>query len=157
MDELLQKLLEAEVLSEDVKTELEEAFKTKLDEALTAAQEEAANQVRAELTEQYVTERENLVEAIDAKVDDFLSTEMGELSADIERYRDLEAEYAEKLVESKAAMRDELEVDLKELVEKLGAWMEIRLTSELDELREDMEENRKNVFGKRVVEAFQQQ
>ena len=42
MDELLQKLLEAEVLSEDTKKELETAFSEKLEEAINVAKEEAA-------------------------------------------------------------------------------------------------------------------
>lgn len=154
MNELLQKLLEADVLSDDTKKELEEAFKSQLDEAVAAAKEEAAADVRAELTEQWVSERDTLVEAIDTKVGEFLETELEELKEDVERFRDLEAEYAEKLVEAKAAMGDELKEDLKELVEKIDAFLEIRLAAEVEELREDIEEVRKNEFGRKIFEAF---
>ena len=108
MDELLQKLLEAEVLTEETKKELKTAFETKLNEAVEAAKAEAAADVRAELTEQWVNERDALVEAVDAKVGDYLDGEIEELKADIERFRDLEAEAAEKLVEAKALMAEEL-------------------------------------------------
>ena len=145
MEELLQKLLEAEVLSADTKTELEDAFKTQLDEAIAAAKDEAAADVRAELTEQWVKERDTLIEAIDSKVGEYLEGEIDELKEDIERFRDLEAEYAEKLVEAKAAMGDELKSDLKELVEKIDA---------IEELREDIQEVRKNEFGRKIFEAF---
>jgi len=154
MEELLQKLLEAEVLSEDTKKELEGAFQQKLDEAITAAKDDAAADVRAELTEQWVVERDQLIEAVDSKVTEFLGKEVEELKEDIERFRDLEAEYAEKLVESKAAMSDELKDDLMELVEKVDAFLEIRLGAEIEELREDLENVRKNDFGRRVFEAF---
>lgn len=154
MNELLQKLLEADVLSDDTKKELEEAFKSQLDEAVAAAKEEAAADVRTELTEQWVSERDTLVEAIDTKVGEFLETELEELKEDVERFRDLEAEYAEKLVEAKAAMGDELKEDLKELVEKIDAFLEIRLAAEVEELREDIEEVRKNEFGRKIFEAF---
>lgn len=154
MEELLQKLLEAEVLSEDTKKELEGAFQQKLDEAITAAKDDAAADVRAELTEQWVAERDQLIEAVDSKVTEFLGKEVEELKEDIERFRDLEAEYAEKLVESKAAMSDELKDDLMELVEKVDAFLEIRLGAEIEELREDLENVRKNDFGRRVFEAF---
>ena len=154
MDELLQKLLEAEVLSDETKTELEAAFKSQLDEAITAAKDDAAADVRAELTEQWIKERDVLVEAIDTKVGEFLETELNELKEDIERFRDVEAEYAEKLVESKASMKDELNNDLKELVEKIDKFLEIRLTAEIDELREDIETVRKDEFGRRIFEAF---
>lgn len=153
MEELLQKLLEAEVLSEETKKDLEGAFQTQLDEAISAAKEEAAADVRTELTEQWIQERDALVEAVDAKVGEYLEGEMTELREDIERFRDLEAEHAEKLVEAKAAMRDELKDDLKELVEKIDAFLEIRLASELEELHEDLETARKNDFGRRIFEA----
>ena len=51
-------------------------------------------------------------------------------------------------------MADELKGDLGELVEKIDAFLEIRLTSELEELREDIQEQKKNDFGRRVMEAF---
>jgi len=154
MDELLQKLLEAEILSEETKKELETAYQAKLDEAISAAKDDAAAAVRAELTEQWIDERDSLIEAVDSKVTDFLETELDELKEDIERFRDLEAEYAEKLVEAKSEMADELKGDLEDLVEKLDTFLEIRLAAEMDELKEDLEEVRKNDFGRRVFEAF---
>lgn len=157
MNELLQKLLEADVLSADTKKELEGAFQTKLDEAIDTAKEDAAADVRASLTEQWIGERDQLVEAIDVKVTDFLQAEVEELKEDIERFRDLEAEYADKLVEAKSAMSDELKNDLSELVEKIDAFLEIRLDSEMLELREDLEEVGKNNFGRKIFEAFSQE
>lgn len=154
MDELLQKLLEAEVLSEETKKELEGAFNVKLEEAITEAKGKAAADVRAELTEQFIVERDRLVEAVDTKVGEFLEAEITELKEDIESFRDLEAEYAEKLVEAKANMSVELKKDLGELVEKLDTFLEIRLAAELDELREDVGEIRKVEFGRRIFEAF---
>ncbi len=157
MDELLQKLLEAEVLSEETKKELEGAFQKKLDEAITVAKEVASDDVRAELSEQWVTERDQLIEAVDSKVTEFLSKELEELKGSIESFRDLETDYAEKLVEAKAAMSDELKDDLMELVEKVDAFLEIRLSAEVEELREGIEVVRKNDFGRRIVEAFSEE
>ena len=154
MNELLQKLLEADVLNDETKKELEEAFTVQLEEAITAAKEDAAADVRAELTEEWIKERDSLVEAIDQKVGDFLTDEVTELKDDINRFRDLEAEFAEKLVEAKASMGDELKTDLVELVEKIDAFLEIRLTAEIDELREDIQEVRKDEFGRKIFEAF---
>ena len=154
INELLQKLLEAEILSEDTKKELEEALKNQLDEAVAAAKENAAADVRAELTEQWIQEKDTLIEAIDTKVGEYLEQEIEELKEDIDRFRDLEAEYAEKLVEAKAAMADELQADLTELVEKIDSFLEIRLSAEIDELREDIEVVRENEFGRKIYEAF---
>lgn len=154
MEELLQKLLEAEILTEDTKKELEDAFAEKLSAAIDTAKKETAADVRTELTEQWVQERDTLIEAIDNKVDGFLSSEMEELREDIERFRDLETEYAEKLVEAKAQMKNELNHDMGQLVEKIDAFLEIRLAAEMEELHEDIEDAKKKEFGRRVFEAF---
>lgn len=154
MNELLKKLLEAEVLSEETKKELEEAFSSQLQEAAEAAKKEAAEQTRVELTEQWITERDALIEAIDVKVEDYLKQEIAELKEDISAFRDLEAEYAERLVESKGLMAEELQGDLAELIEKLDSFLEIRLNAEFEELREDLEETKKLQFGKKVFESF---
>lgn len=153
MEELLNKLLEAEVLSEETKKELEETIKTRLEEAEKSAREEAEKSVRAELTEQWVKERDALIDAVDAKVTEYLENETSELREDIERFRDLEAEQAEKLVEAKGEMAGELKKDLQELVERLDAFLEIRLAAEFDELREDLDDQKKKDFGRRIFEA----
>lgn len=154
MDELLKKLLEAEVLTEETKSEIETAVKKQLDETMAKAREEATATVTAELNEQWIAERETLIEALDAKITEALTEEVGELKADIERFRDLEAEYAEKLVEAKGEMADQLKGDIAQLIEKLDAFLEVRLSAELEELREDFDVVKKQQFGKTVFEAF---
>ncbi len=154
MEELLKKLLAAEVLTEETKQELEAAFTTHLSEAVSKARDEATANVTAELNEQWITERETLIEALDEKVSEVLTEELKELKEDIERFRDLEAEHADKLVEAKNEMADHLKKDVDILIEKLDKFLEIRLTAELDELREDVAVVRKNEFGKKVFESF---
>lgn len=154
MDELLKKLLAAEVLTEETKVELEAAIKKQLDEAMDVARQQATVEVTAQLEEQWIQEREILIEALDTKVSEVLTDELSELKEDIERFRDLEAEFAEKLVEAKSEMATQLKDDIDTLVEKLDKFLEIRLTAEVEELREDIEVVRKNQFGKKVFEAF---
>lgn len=154
MDELLKKLLAADVLTEETKTELEGAFKTQLEETLETARAAATATVTAELNEQWITERETLIEALDAKVTEALAYEIEELREDIERFRDLETEYAEKLVEAKSDMANVLKSDIAQLIEKMDAFLEVRLSAELEELREDFEVVKKNEFGKNIFEAF---
>jgi hypothetical protein len=157
MDELLKKLLEAEILSEETRLELEEAMKSQIQEAVETAKKDAAEQVRVELTEQWITDRDALIEAIDEKVEDYLKQEITELREDISSFRDLEAEYAARLVESKGEMAAELQGDLAELIEKLDSFLEIRLGAEFEELREDINEAKKLQFGKKVFESFVQE
>lgn len=157
MEELLKKLLEAQILSEDSKKELEEAVKKQLEEAVNAAKKEAEDTVRAQLAEQWIAERDALIEAIDQKVTEFCENELSELKGDISSFRDLEAEYAKKLVEAKGEMGEQLQKDLKALVEKLDAFLEIRIAAEFEELREDIEEARKLEFGRKLYEAFSEE
>lgn len=154
MDELLKKLLAAEVLTEETRQELEGAFKKQLDEAMNVARAEAQATVTAELNEQWINDREILIEALDSKVTEALSEELTELRGDIERFRDLEAEYAEKLIEAKAGLSETMKKDIAQLIEKLDSFLEVRLTAELDELREDVAVVKKNEFGRKVFESF---
>lgn len=154
MDELLKKLLAADILTEETKTELESAFKGQLDEAIEVARASATAMVTAQINEQWIAERETLIETLDVKVTEVMEEELTELRQDIERFRDLEAEYAEKIVEAKEEMADILKADLAQLIEKMDAFFEVRLNSELQELREDFEVVKKNQFGKSVFEAF---
>jgi hypothetical protein len=57
-------------------------------------------------------------------------------------------------VEAKAEMAADLKKDMGALIEKLDAFLEIRLAKEISELREDIEQERKKKFGQRVFEAF---
>jgi len=154
MDELLQKLFEAEVLSEDTREELLAAYNQQINEAVEQAKADAAADVRAELTEQWVNERDTLIEALDKQVSDLMAIEIAELKEDIDRFRDLEAEYAEKIVEAKAALADEVKSDLNEIVEQLDAFLEIRISAEMEELVEDIQEAKRNQFGRRIFEAM---
>lgn len=154
MDELLKKLLAAEVLTEETKQELETAFKEQLTEAFEKARADAQATVTAELNEAWLTERDMLIEALDAKVTEALGEELKELREDIERFRDLEAEYAEKIVEAKSDMAVTLKKDVAQLIEKLDNFLEIRLAAELQELQEDIAIVKKNEFGKKVFESF---
>lgn len=154
MNELLKKLLEAEILTEETKQELEAALQKQLDEAIEAAKKEATETVTADLHESWMKERDMLIEALDAKVTEMVAEEMEELHEDVERFRDLEAETAEKLIEAKAEMATTLKGDMKQLIEKLDAFLEVRLAEELEELRDDVAVIKKNEFGKSVFEAF---
>ena len=154
MDELLQKLLDVELLTEETKSELQNAFTTRIDEAVAFAKQEARQEIELQLAEQWVKERDIVVEAVDEKVNEFLLLEVNELRDDIKSFRDLEAEYASKLVESKQEMASKLKQDMKNLVGKLDQFLETRLSAELVEMREDIEEVRRLQFGKDIFEAF---
>lgn len=154
MDEILQKLLSSELLSEDAKAEISTQWTNSVNEYKSLVREEVAIEVRAEIAEQWASERDTLIESVDTFVSNKLEEEIAELKADIERFRDLEAEYAERIVEEKHAMATTLSEELDELVDKMDAFFELRLSEEFEELKEDLEIVKQNEFGRRIFESF---
>jgi hypothetical protein len=110
--------------------------------------------VRAEIAEQWADERDTLIENVESFVAKKLEEEVAELKADIDRFRDLEAEYAEKIVEEKHSMAEVLAEEHEQLIDKMDAFFELRLQEEFTELREDLEVVKQNEFGRRIFEAF---
>lgn len=155
MDELLEKLLSSELLTEATKEEVSAEFKTLIENAITEARATTEVEVRAQLVEQFNAEREALVEAVDTKVEEFLKAELAELKEDIEAFRDLEAEKAAELVDAKRELAEGVKADMAQLIDNLDVFLEDRLTVELDELKESIETVKKNQLGQRVFEALQ--
>lgn len=154
MDEILNKLLQSELLSEETKAEITQEWTASVETFKTQVREEVSMEVRAELSEQWISEREELVSKVDAFVAEALTKEIAELKGDIERFRDLEAEYTQKLVEEKHKLAAEVADELDALVDKIDTFFEMRLTAEIDELKEDLEIVKQNEFGRRMFEAF---
>ena len=148
MDEILKKLLESDVLSEETKAELQEQFKSAVDTFLSEERAKLEQQIMAQFTEEFVKAQEQLTEALDVKIDTFLAAEFNELKEDINKFRDLEVEYAEKLVEEKETLATQLSEELDQLVDKLDVFLEIRLDEVFDELKEDIAEVKKLEFGR---------
>lgn len=154
MDEILKKLLQSELLSEETKAEISEQWTTSVEAFKTQVREEVSGEVRLELAEQWSGERDELIEKVDTFVAEALTKELAELRGDIDRFRDLEAESAEKLVEEKHRLAAEVAAELDELVDKIDEFFEIRLSAEMEELKEDLEVVKQNEFGRKIFEAF---
>jgi len=154
MDEILNKLLQSELLSEETKAEISEQWTTSVEAFKSQVREEVSGQVRLELAEQWAGERDELITKVDQFVAEALTKEVSELRGDIDRFRDLEAEYAEKLVEEKHRLAAEVADELDGLVDKIDSFFEMRLSAEMEELKEDLEIVKQNDFGRKIFEAF---
>jgi hypothetical protein len=158
MNEVLKKLLESNILSEESRTELEEAFSKTLNEAVDKAVEEATEattiKVTTELHEKYVSDRESLIDAIDTKVNQLMDKEVNELKEDIRSYRDLEAESTIEIAKEKQRLAETLKKDMATLVDKLDLFLEARIDAEFETIRGDLQEAKKLNFGRQIIEAF---
>ena len=155
MDNILKSLLESDLLSEDTKAQIQEQFKTAIDTFMTEERSKLEVEIRSTLTEEFVKAREELAETVNTKIEEFLATEFDELKEDINKFRDLEVEYAEKLVEEKETLAQQLGEQLNQLVDKLDAFLEVRLDEEISELKEDIEDVKKLEFGRKIFEAVE--
>jgi len=155
MDEILKKLLESDLLSAETKATLNEQFKTAVDAYLVEERAKLEVEIRSTLTEEFITAREELAQTIDKKVEEFLNKEFDELKEDVNKFRDLEVEFAEKLVEEKEKLAQMLGEQMNQLVDKLDAFLEVRLDEEMSELQEDIEDVKKLEFGRKIFEAVE--
>lgn len=152
MDEILKKLLESEVLSEDTKAVLTEQFNT----AVAAYLAEERIKLEAQLTEEFVRAHTELSESINTRVDEFLAREMVELRDDIENHRDLEVEAAEREVELREQLAEQLQEEITGLVDKIDAFLELQCATEFSELKEDIAAAKQNMLGQKIFETFEE-
>ena len=157
MDKILQTLFESNILNAETKQLIESQFVESLDLLLKEERQKIEDEVRIEMTEQLRKDRELLTEALDLKLESIVEAEYAELREDIESFRDLEVEYAERLIEERAELRDEAKESVLELVEKIDMFLEMRMDEEFEELRDDLHEAKRNNLGKKVFEAFKQE
>lgn len=155
MNEVLEKMLSSEILTEDTRNELMEAFKQEIEKAKAEAIAEAEAQAKVDFATRYAEDKEALVEAIDTKITALLQEEIEELKEDIERFRDLEAEHATKLVEAKEQMSLQLQADMIELTKTLDTFIAEQLKAEFQELKEDIEDVRKIEFARKLYESIE--
>jgi hypothetical protein len=154
MDEILNKLLQSELLSEETKAEISEQWTASVEAFKSQVREEVSGTVRLELAEQWAGERDELIGKVDTFVAEALTKEIAELRGDIDRFRDLEAELAEKIVEEKHKLAEEVAQELDGLVDKIDQFFEMRLAAEMEELSEDLAVVKQNQFGRKIFEAF---
>lgn len=163
--ELLKKLLENDVLTEDTKSSIKATFETVIHEAKEQARSEVTEELTAKFAEDFVKERDTLIESIDEMVTKAVETYTTQAGtslkehieshkADIDAFRNLEAEYASRLVEAREQMVESTRGDIKVLVEKLDKFIEDAITAEFTEIREDLVESQRNALGAKLFEGF---
>ena len=143
MSELSQ-LLENEVLTDGAKDSIKEAFENRVNEA----KEEAKKELETEYAQYATNKIQEHDEQIQGLVDEVVKEEIEELKDDLRYYADLEVRYANELETFK-------EEHAKQMSDIVGSVIAETVQSEFKELQEDLQEAKKNEFGKSIFEAFQ--
>ena len=128
MAQEIDKILGSEVLSEDVKNGINEAFEARIAEA----REEITAELREEFAGRYENDKTQIVEAMDAMLNDTIKVELEEFAQD-----------KSKLAEDRVAYKKAV----KEHAKLLDTFIMSTLKEEITELREDREAQKAN-FGK---------
>jgi hypothetical protein len=118
MLDIVKQLFENNVISEELKSEIENAWQGRIQEN----RDQVTAELREEFAQKYEHDKHTMVEAVDKMIHDRLSAELSELAEDRNQLIEAKAKYAKK-------MKDD--------AKKMEEFVLRKLSSELSELHED--------------------
>ena len=125
MTQSIEKLLSSEVLSEEAKSAITEAWDAKL----KSIREEVTAELREEFADRYDNDKSQIVEAMDAMLQDAINKELEEFQSDKKKLRE------DRIAYKKA---------IREHSERLEEFITAGLEKEIAELKEDRTQTGKN-------------
>jgi hypothetical protein len=126
MLDIVKQLFENNVISEEIKSEIESAWQTRIQEN----RDQVTAELREEFAQKYEHDKSAMVEAVEAMLADRLQAELGELAEDRQGLIEARAKYAKKMKDDSAAME---------------SFVLSNLKKELSELHEDRKQVASNV------------
>ena len=126
MLDFVKKLFEDNVISEELKSEIESAWQGRIEEN----REQVTAQLREEFAQKYEHDKSALVEAVESMLADRLQAELGELAEDRQGLIEARARYTEKMSQDSATME---------------SFVMNNLRKEISELHEDRQKVAANV------------
>ena len=147
MLDIVKQLFENNVISEEIKSEIESAWNARIQEN----RDEVTTTLREEFAQKYEHDKGAMVEAVEAMLTDRLQSELGELAEDRQGLIEARAKYAKKMKSDSKAMESfvlqNLKKELAELhedrkavsgnVEKLESFIVDALAKEIAEFHTD--------------------
>ena len=115
MLDFVKKLFEDNVISEDMKSEIESAWQGRIEEN----REQVTAMLREEFAQKYEHDKSSLVEAVESMLADRLSAELGELAEDRQGLIEARARYAEKMNQDSATMESFIMNNLRKEIAEL--------------------------------------
>jgi len=147
MLDIVKQLFENNVISEEIKSEIESSWNSKIQET----RDQMTAELREEFAQKYEHDKSALVEALDKMVGDRLQVELAELAEDRNQLIEAKAKYAKKMKGDSEKMKEfvlrQLATELKELhedrksvaenVSKLESFIVNALAKEISEFHTD--------------------
>ena len=147
MLDIVKQLFENNVISEEIKSEIESAWNSRIQEN----RDQVTAELREEFAQKYEHDKDAMVEAVEAMLADRLQAELGELAEDRQGLIDARAKYAAKMTQDAQAMEsfvlNNLKKELAELhedrkavagnVAKLESFIVDALAKEIAEFHAD--------------------
>jgi len=147
MLDIVKQLFENNVISEEIKSEIESSWNSKIQET----RDQMTAELREEFAQKYEHDKSALVEALDTMVGDRLQVELAELAEDRNQLIEDKAKYAKKMKGDSEKMKEfvlrQLATELKELhedrksvaenVSKLESFIVNALAKEISEFHTD--------------------
>jgi metal-responsive CopG/Arc/MetJ family transcriptional regulator len=147
MLDIVKQLFENNVISEEIKSEIESAWNSRIQEN----RDQVTAELREEFAQKYEHDKDAMVEAVEAMLSDRLQAELGELAEDRQGLIDARAKYAAKMTQDAQAMEsfvlNNLKKELAELhedrkavagnVAKLESFIVDALAKEIAEFHAD--------------------
>ena len=133
MKELLKNLLESQVLTEEVKEQLQEEWTKKLEETREQIREEETDKLREEFSKRYEHDKSALIESVERMMTDTIEKELTEFQSDVDGL-------AKKRVDLQRSIREsQKEYDRKfaEHADLLKNFVMKQMTKELTEFNKD--------------------
>lgn len=150
MKEILAKLFESQVLSEETKAELEKA----ITEAVQAAQDQAIVEAQASVAKQWEIERAALIEAVDTKVSAAIEPEVAVLRETTEQLQNMKVELGKRYIAREKELAENVRADMSQLVEDLDTFMATTVAKHLGETKNQLKKIHEDNFGRRLYKAF---
>jgi hypothetical protein len=147
MLDIVKQLFENNVISEEIKSEIESAWQTRIQEN----RDQVTSELREEFAQKYEHDKSAMVEAVEAMLADRLQAELGELAEDRQGLIEARAKYVKKMKDDSKAMESfvlnnlrkeiaELHEDRKSVasnVAKLESFIVDALAKEIAEFHSD--------------------
>ncbi len=147
MLDIVKQLFENNVISEEIKSEIENAWQSRIQEN----RDQVTAELREEFAQKYEHDKSAMVEAVEAMLSDRLQSELGELAEDRKGLIEARAKYAKKMKDDSKAMEsfvlNNLKKELAELhedrkavagnVAKLESFIVDALAKEIAEFHTD--------------------